>query len=90
MAIAKKKFHGLGLKRIADRKAALPPATVAEPKSKGAGTQLMIMVPPETLKSLRARAASELTTTRALVLEALKKGGYDVPPRDLTDRRRKA
>ena len=75
---------------VAQLKASAPPATVTEPKSKGAGTQLMIMVPPETLKSLRSKAASELTTTRALVLEALSKAGYDVPPRDLTDRRRKA
>jgi hypothetical protein len=50
----------------------------------------MLMVPPETMDALRARAAAERTTTRALVLEALRKSGFPVPAGELIDRRRKA
>lgn len=60
-----------------------------EPKSKGSGTSLMLMVPPETLRALRVRAAETGTTVRALVLEALLKAGYEVPADELIDRRRR-
>jgi hypothetical protein len=49
----------------------------------------MLMVPLETLKTLRMRAAESGTTVRALVLEALRKSGYSVPPDEIIDRRRR-
>jgi hypothetical protein len=80
-----------GIKRLDAMKAALPPATAGKParnNTKGTGTGLMIQVPTETLKALRTRAAENGTTVRALVLEALRKGGYPVPADELVDRRR--
>jgi hypothetical protein len=75
---------------LVDLRASLPPATVGRGGSKGKGEGLMLMVPPETMDALRARAAAERTTTRALVLEALRKSGFPVPTGELIDRRRKA
>jgi hypothetical protein len=49
----------------------------------------MLMVPVETLRLLRMRAAETGTTVRALVLDALRKSGYPVPPDELVDRRRR-
>jgi hypothetical protein len=57
-------------------------------KRDGAG--LMIMVPIETLKMLRMRAAETGSTVRALVLESLQKCGYSVPTDELMDRRRRS
>jgi hypothetical protein len=59
------------------------------PLGKGAGAGLMIMVPIDTLKMLRMRAAETGSTVRALVLESLRKSGYSVPPDELVDRRRR-
>ena len=80
-----------GLKKLDAMKAALPPATAAKPtttKGKGSGTGLMLQVPTETLRALRLKAAEDGSTVRALVLEALRKGGYPVPADELVDRRR--
>jgi hypothetical protein len=77
-----------GLKRISKLKATLPDAT--RRKSKGPGTSLMLMVPPETLQALRVKAAETGSTVRAIVLEALRKAGYAVPADELIDRRRRA
>ena len=59
------------------------------PVEKGAGAGLMLMVPVETLKMLRVKAATKETTVRALVLESLRKSGYPVPSDELVDRRRR-
>lgn len=56
---------------------------------KGEGVGFMLMMPPETLKSLRKAAAEQGTTVRALALEAFRRAGYDVPMTELRDRRRK-
>jgi hypothetical protein len=69
-----------------------PPAggtTRTRPIPKGDDTGLMLMVPVDTLKMLRIRAAETGTTVRALVLEALRKAGYSVPVDELVDRRRR-
>lgn len=49
----------------------------------------MIMVPIDTLKMLRVRAAEAGTTVRALVLKSLRESGYSVPPDEVVDRRRR-
>jgi len=49
----------------------------------------MLMVPVDTLRMLRIKAAETGTTVRALVLEALRKSGYSVPADELVDRRRR-
>jgi hypothetical protein len=85
--MAKPKLQGL--KRLADMKASLPPATQKPPKSKGEGVGLMITVPAETLRALRTRAAETDSTVRAVVLEALNAKGYPVPAAELVDRRRR-
>lgn len=85
--MAKQKLQGL--QRLAELRGALPPATQAARKSKGEGSGLMIMVPAETLKALRTRAAEDGSTVRALVLEALSKADYPVPAAELIDRRRR-
>jgi hypothetical protein len=61
----------------------------ASSANKGEGTALMLMVPAETLKTLRVTAAERGTTVRVLVLEALKKAGYPVPTNQVIDRRRR-
>jgi hypothetical protein len=86
--MAKKPLSALK-RSVAQLKDSAPPATVGAPKSKGAGTGLMIVVPPVTLKALRQRAVDTGTTTRAVVLAALSKDGIQVPPHELIDRRRK-
>ena len=77
-----------GRKRLDAVKAVLP-STPPQRTSKGAGTALMLMVPVETLKTLRTKAAEKSTTVRALVLEALRAAGYAVPVDQVTDRRRR-
>lgn len=79
-----------GLQRLNNIKAGLPPATAGRGSSKGEGTGLMLMVPLETMRALRVRAAESGTTVRAVVLEVLRKGGIPVPSDELVDRRRKA
>ncbi len=64
-------------------------STRVQPLGKGDGAGLMIMVPVETLKMLRMRAAETGSTVRALVLESLQKSGYTVPMDELVDRRRR-
>ena len=66
------------------KRAAKPKAST----SKGVGKGLMLMVPPETLQSLKVTAAENDTTVRALVLEALRDSGYAVPADELVDRRK--
>lgn len=58
--------------------------------SGGAGVSVSVVMPPETLLSLKTTAAKDSTTVRALVLQALDKAGYAVPADELVDRRRKA
>lgn len=70
-----------------------PSAALARPKkntSGGPGVRLSIVVPAATLVALKTKAAQNLSTARALVLQALHKAGYPVPSHELTDRRRKA
>ena len=76
-----------GAERPKTMKARLPPPA-AKRNGKGEGQGLMFMAPRETLRALKIRAAEQGTTTRALVLEALRKAGYPVPTDELTDRRR--
>jgi hypothetical protein len=91
--MAKKKVPNLtkrqGMRRLAEKTIGLPPVMPAVRKSKGEGTGLMIVVPTETLKSLRTRAAENGSTVRALVLVALSNAGYPVPADELIDRRRR-
>lgn len=88
--MAKTKLQGLKRATALDKlKRSLPPATSAKNSGKGAGSGLMVTVPAETQQALRVRAAQDGTTVRALVLEALRKDGYPVPPAELVDRRRK-
>jgi hypothetical protein len=90
--MAKKKLPGPsltkreGMRRLAEKK--YGPLRPVTRKSKGEGTALMIMVPTETLKSLRTQAAENGSTVRALVLMALSTAGYPVPADELVDRRR--
>ncbi len=55
----------------------------------GKGAQLMVTVPPETLRALKVKAVERSSTVRALVLRALRRAGYPVPEEELQDRRRK-
>jgi len=88
--MAKTKLQGLKRATALDSlKRSLPPATSTRRNGKGSGSGLMVTVPPETQQALRVRAAQEGTTVRALVLEALRKDGYPVPPAELVDRRRR-
>lgn len=70
-------------------KATSPAKRLAKSHGKGDGVGLMVMVPSETMKELRIKAASTETTVRALVLDAIDKAGYNVPAGDLIDRRRR-
>ena len=71
-------------------RSSLPPATVEQRRNsgRGEGKQLMLTVPDATRRALALKAAEQGTTMRALVLEALKRAGYPVPPDELVDRRR--
>lgn len=90
------------LPSIADLKATRPSAVAVpkadatrkakEPKAqsdsaRGRGQQLMLMVPEETARALRLKAAEQGLTVRALVLAALKDRGYPVPSSEIADRR---
>jgi len=88
--LAKTKTKSYGVRQFAGIKAN---STAGRPRyrqiSKGGGTGLMLMVPVDTLRMLRIKAAETGTTVRALVLEALRKSGYSVPADELVDRRRR-
>lgn len=62
----------------------------AATRGKGEGTGLMVMVPQATMRWLKDKAHEGDTTTRAIVLEGLRKLGAPLTPDELTDRRRKA
>ena len=79
-----------GLAQLNAMKAALPPATARRNTGKGEGEGFYLRMPEATLQALRVKAAEQKTTARMLVLEALRKTGYPVPPTELIDRRRKA
>jgi hypothetical protein len=88
--LARAKAKSQSRKRFVRVKAPPPALTSRTPSiRKGTGTGLMLMVPVETLRLLRMRAAETGTTVRALVLDALRKSGYPVPPDELVDRRRR-
>ncbi len=65
------------------------PIARTKQQGKGVGAGLMIVVPIDTLKMLRMRAAETGSTVRVLVLESLRKCGYSVPLNELVDRRRR-
>ena len=54
----------------------------------GGDRKLTLSLPAAVIRQLRQRMASEDTTVRALVLEALSRAGYRVPPAEIRDRRR--
>lgn len=89
--MAKKKLEGFSLESL---KATAVPATPMEEKrtrqaakGRGPGSQLTVIVPEALLKELKVKAATENTTLRTLVLEALHKAGYKVGKDELRDRR---
>jgi hypothetical protein len=51
--------------------------------------KITLTLPAAVVRQLKRRMAAEDTTMRALVLTALADTGYDVPPGDLRDRRRR-
>lgn len=51
--------------------------------------KITLTLPAAVVRQLKRRMAAEDTTMRALVLTALADSGYDVPPGDLRDRRRR-
>jgi hypothetical protein len=67
-------------------RAALPSSTNAPEKRSGA--VLQINVPPELLRDLKVKAATDDTTLRHIVLKALKDAGWGVDDDELKDRRR--
>ncbi len=52
--------------------------------------KLTVSVPQHVLRQLKKRVADDETTIRALILEALRDAGYDVPETQIRDRRRTA
>jgi hypothetical protein len=63
----------------------------ADPGCRAPGDRkLTLALPPAVVRQLRERMIAEDTTMRALVLEALKAGGYEVPAGEIRDRRRRA
>ena len=51
--------------------------------------KLTLSLPGSVLRQLKLRMVKDETTLRALVLEALAHAGYDVPGREIRDRRRR-
>jgi hypothetical protein len=51
--------------------------------------KLTLSLPASVARQLKTRMASEDTTLRALVLEALAAAGYAVPAHEIRDRRRR-
>jgi hypothetical protein len=68
----------------------LPPATVepAGAKGRGEGRAVQVVMPHDTLRSIRQRATEDDTTVRVVILQALAKAGFPVPADELKDRRR--
>lgn len=66
----------------------LPPAVGSTGRGRGDGTALQLVIPEVTLRDLKVRAASDGTTVRAIVLDALKRVGVNVPPGEAVDRRK--
>ena len=52
--------------------------------------KLTLALPPCVIRQLRERTVAEDTTIRALILEALKASGYEIPADQIRDRRRPA
>lgn len=52
--------------------------------------KLTLSLPAGVLRQLKLRVASEETTVRALILQALAGAGYAVPAAEIRDRRRAA
>jgi hypothetical protein len=74
--------------QLASLRSSLPSATPGTgAKPRGAGNALQVIIPTDTLRGLKMRAADEMTTVRVLVLRALKDAGYPVPADELKDRR---
>lgn len=55
----------------------------------GADRKVTLALPASVVRQLRARTASEDTTIRALVLDALARAGYRVDDDEIRDRRRR-
>lgn len=51
--------------------------------------KITLSLPAPVVQALKARMASEDTTMRALILEALATAGYDVATDEIRDRRRR-
>lgn len=51
--------------------------------------KITLSLPAPTIRALKTRVASEDTTMRALILEALAQAGYDVAAGEIRDRRRR-
>jgi hypothetical protein len=92
MATKATKYKSLNKPSTAAIRAGLPSAVVPAKKntSGGPGHGLTVVMPPETLLSIKRQALEEGSTVRAVILKALDKAGHHVPPHELTDRRRKA
>lgn len=80
------------LRTMSDLMNAAAPTT-AEPAraakaAKSVQQQLVVQVPPETLKALKVAALEGDTTIRAVLLDALAKAGYPVPAGQSVDLRR--
>lgn len=73
--------------RIEGKPESKPGAKKASSTNRGAGKQLVMMIPEETHRSLRMMAADKGTTLRAVFLELAKAGGAEVPEEELKDRR---
>jgi hypothetical protein len=67
-------------------RASLPSSTNATEKRSGA--VLQVNVPVELMRELRVKAATDGTTLRHIVLQALQAAGWGVDDEELKDRRR--
>lgn len=63
-----------------------PPAVVRT-GSRGEGKPFQLVLPPATWKALKIASVERETSTRHLILEALKDRGYPVPAGELVRRR---
>jgi hypothetical protein len=73
---------------VAERGVAEHEAAGHEAAAAGGDRKLTLSLPAPVIRQLRQRMAAEDTTVRALVLEALSRAGYRVPPAEIRDRRR--
>lgn len=67
-------------------RASLPSSTNAPVKRSGA--PLQINIPTELMRELKIKAATDDTTLRHIILQALQAAGYGVDDEELKDRRR--